>query len=324
MANAWSKIFKDKKSNQDTREESRRPVDSDELMAVPEIQKEKEDEASVQNRGNSFGADKGNKKIKVGKIDIPKVESTPYGSGDPGKKGELPYESKNKREGVFERTTLIGIVLDGTYSFSKIYPRVHMVLKLFMSNMKKTRENCKNVRIKYSLTVLHDTVDIVTFANGTNFTESEDEIKNFLDTMWFFGGSASGKEPLNKAINEQLFVLNTANNASDVKHVIKGLLLFTDSLPDDDNLTPSFTSAAPGAYGDYTNYGLRFADFYSYSSDYMPKMRIIDGNGSLTENGRNTGSYHDIHVLIEQKASDIVQYMDKMVNSHLGQLSMHS
>lgn len=221
-----------------------------------------------------------------------------------------------------ERMVLIGIVLDGTPSFTTIYPKVYYVLEQFLTHLKKIKPDYKNVTIKYAVTVLHNDAEPIMFDNGDFFTESENEVITALTNMEFYGGSIEGPENLREAINEQLFVLNNIPNAEDIQNIARGLLMFTDSLPSDGDMTPDFMSNEPGEYGDYINYGLRFADFYAFSDEFMPMMRIVDRNGKLTENGKNIGSYHDIHALLDKKPEALAEYIEKMVRTHISQVSM--
>lgn len=228
-------------------------------------------------------------------------------------------EPKKEAEKPKIKILRIGVILDATPSFTTVYPKIFDVLVTLLEGMKIAREEYKGVNIQYALTILRDRPESVCFSDETFFTTSEQEVKKILEEMKFYGGSADGYEDLNAAVREQLFVLNSTEDAETVD---KGLLLFTDSLPADDIYMPRFTSREPGKYGAFTNYGLRFARIYANTKEYMPVFRIVDSYGNLVENEKNTQVSGSLAALLEKEPWETAADVQKMINEILNQASI--
>lgn len=241
------------------------------------------------------------------------------GSGGSRRKAGSDRRIQQAETGSAGKRICLEIIIDGTLSFTSVYPKVYYILQQFLQSLAEKKRDYKGVTMAYGLTVIREQPETVRFANGTSFTESEQELLGVLADMEFRGGNPDGLEELNQALNDSLQELN---NTPDAGESYKGLLMLTDSLPADGDTMPDFSSNEPGRYGDYTNYGLRFADFYAYSVDYMPRMRIVDRNGKLTENGRNTCTYHSLQALLEQETEDTVRQVQGMITVILGQASV--
>lgn len=231
----------------------------------------------------------------------------------------VSVEKKNAYVADKNKKIMIGIILDGTLSFTKVYPKVYYVLEQFLHNLILKKREYRGVIVKYGLTIMREDAELVVFSDGTFFTESEEELIDELRNIQFFGGSADGHENLGEAINQQL---HTLNNTPDAQDTYKGIIMFTDSIPKEDETVPEFCSGEPGHYGAYTNYGLRFANFYAYSDDFMPKMRIVDRNGRLVENNRNTTTYNSLNTLLDQDVDKTVEQVQKMISVILSQASV--
>ena len=243
------------------------------------------------------------------RIPIPKVEET--------KVHDTPV-TQNANKILY-----IGIILDGTLSFTKIYAKVYSVLEQFLRELEGEKKFYREITIRYGLTILHDTPETVIFDDGSTFTDSESDVIKELNTLQFYGGSLDGREDLKSAIAKQLLELNMVPGAKDTQNCYKGILLFSDSLPKDD-LTPDFTGRTFEAEGrNWPNYGLRFADFYTYSDEFVPGMRMVNRNGREVENERNMAKYHDIHDLVQQDAEWTSRFVEKMIREIVGQASMN-
>ena len=215
---------------------------------------------------------------------------------------------------------LIGLVLDATYSITKVYPAIYVVLKEFLERMRTKSREYSGITFLYSLTVLHDKPSLLMFSDGP-FTRSSIEIENALRNLEFYGGSEDGREDLNAAVKMQLSALNMYDHAS--KGYVKayhGLLLFTDSMPKDGEERPNFS-------GDVweegiANHGLRFAQFYSYDGEYFPTMRMVDRDGEKSQEQKNFASYGDIKDFLEGGREEAVKQIDGIVKTILDQTSI--
>lgn len=217
----------------------------------------------------------------------------------------------------------MGIIIDGTLSFSKPYPKVYSVLEEFLNHLEAEKWSYKEIELRYGLTVFHDEPIPVVFDDGRKFTGRESDVLKELENLQFYGGSESGRENLKAAIAQQLEELNNVPEAADVKHCYKGILMFTDSLPADGDMHPDFTQETFERNGkEYPNYGLRFAEFYAYNDDFVPAMRMVNRNGREDENEKNTGVYHDIHDLLKQNSETTAAFVERMIRTIAVQASM--
>lgn len=227
-------------------------------------------------------------------------------------------QSKREEDKQNYKILRIGIIMDGTFSFTTVYPKIYYVMEKLLQGLKSAKEEYKGVKIEYALTIFHDEPEVVCFADGNYFTQSESELKAILENMSFYGGSSDGFENLYEAVNQQLYILNDSEEA---KTADKGLIMFTDSLPADD-LMPNFTSGEPGKYGNYTNYGLRFANIYAHTDEFKPKFKIVDGYGNPSTNIRNMGIYSSLKTLLERDTLETVDEVQRIIEKILNQASI--
>lgn len=159
-------------------------------------------------------------------------------------------ESKEKPE---ERETLCSIVIDGSLSFSRLFPQVYYLLE---NEIKKAHDSV----VKYGLTVFHnENFSLQTlFANGDFFTDDIEEFLESLRSIEFFGGSWDGREDFSSPIRQAMECLRSHKG----EDVCKGLMFFSDSLPKEEQIHEEFS-------GDE----LSFALFYIYSNDFFPVMK---------------------------------------------------
>lgn len=215
-----------------------------------------------------------------------------------------------------KKEILIGIVLDGTISFEKVYPKVYYMLSGFLKRMGRARDEYRGVVIRYGLTVLHDVPEEIRFSGGETFTESEKDFLYMLGRIDFFGGSPDGREDLKGALDLALRLLNTYGSESSYR----GLLFFSDSLPPEEDLSPDFYASDQNGY---RNYGLRFADFYTYTGDFTPLIRIVDRYNQPVQNGRNEATYGSMEDLIDGDMDMILEKTEKMMRTIFNQASVN-
>lgn len=211
-----------------------------------------------------------------------------------------------------QRTLLFGIIIDGTLSFSKVYPKVFSALEDFFKHQKLSKNDFKNVIMKYAITIIRgENAENVVFADGSFFTNSEDEVLKYLEKkMSFKGGNASGRENMTEAINKQMQAFMEYPNSQDYRHIYKGLLIFTDSMPEENKLREDFSEKY-----DSEKCGLRFAKVFSYGSKYRPDFYIVDRDGAVPNNGRNNITYYDIreHLLENKDVKNLLKAISESI-----------
>ena len=239
---------------------------------------------------------------------------------------ELDTDWKSIAPRQIEKKTLrIGIVLDCTSSFSTVYPAVYGVLKRFFTRLEQDKDQYRGFQLQYSLTLLHDKPEVFLFdgiAGPSRWSRFEKDVLSALETLEFYGGSDTGRENLNDALKKQLKILSPSH-AEDEENVYKGLLFFTDSLPEDEELNPDLDEEE-FEYDGRTckNPGLRFAEIYSYDGSYRPNLRMVDRNGwADSENGRNEADYYNIHALLDGSTAKIAEDAERLINNIIIQAS---
>lgn len=224
-------------------------------------------------------------------------------------------QQRNTRVAVSKKTILINIVVDGTYSFTKVFPRVYDVIEKFLRKMEKEGKEYPGVIIKYGMTVLHDFAESWKYKNGEYFTENKEEFLINLKKVKFYGGSPGGRENLSDAVDEALRVLNN----SEDENAERGLLFFSDSIPEDNNLQPNFLETDQEGY---LNKGLRFAIFFTYDDTFTPMLKMTDRNGDEVENGKNEAAYHSLNELLSSNRNVLLAEVERIVWDILQQISI--
>lgn len=240
------------------------------------------------------------------------------------KRGVSSYEkdaSGSAGQDAGRTVILTGIILDGTLSFVTVFPAVYYALERFLRKMEGKQREYTSYSFKYGLTILHDKAEAVSFS-GTYFTSRVEEVLEEIRSMKFYGGSGDGREDLRGAINIQLETLNVAFEEEQGR-VFSGLLMFTDALPPENEMSPDFQDGEPGVYGDYTNHGLRFAEFFVHNDeDFTPRMRHVDKRGVPSLNIKNCTRIHSIRELIPDDAEAAPELVGDLVDQILNQTSV--
>ena len=126
---------------------------------------------------------------------------------------ELMKSNKIKdKENAIRKTSnkklILGIVLDATLSFSVVYPQIYYFLEHLLMNLREIRKNYEEIDISYSVVLLHREAEVLKLSKNSSFSEDEEEVIKLLSDITFYGGSKSGTEDLNKALNLQLMTIN--------------------------------------------------------------------------------------------------------------------
>ena len=192
------------------------------------------------------------------------------------------FETKNN---IYNDINLV-FAIDTTFSFSKIFKAVYASLNTVMNLMKNMKAEHPSLRIGYGLTLFGESIEQKKY-NGSYFTNDEYEFLESLKNIVFFGGSSDGKENINEGIE---MAIRTVENYSD-ENTNRGIIVLTDSMPE--NIKPDFR-----VLDNCKNRGLRFAVVYANTNKYIPAFKLIDGEGDITENHKNTGDIMSIENIL--------------------------
>lgn len=229
---------------------------------------------------------------------------------------EKAEESRNARENiVIGKEVLFDIIIDGTYSFTTVFPKIYYILQNLTTMIYNEKLEYEGIGIKYGLTVLHKNAEAQVFKNNEYFTESEQEFLQELRNIEFYGGSENGRENLKEALDTGLRILNNCGE----DNTYRGLLLFSDSLPEEEDLTPDFSQYNQN---EYLNKGLRFAIFYTYKNDFFPKLKIVDGDGNITENVKNEVAFNNLEDLLSLNGNNLIEQIRRMIINIFNQTSI--
>lgn len=231
----------------------------------------------------------------------------------PRRRLQEPVETGQKKDA--RKKVYLDFVIDTTLSFSKVFLPVYYALDYFLKYTEDRKKEFKGVLIQYGLTVFRTDADAVQFSGNRYFTESETELLEELQKITFSGGSPSGRENLAGAVDQALRVLN---NQSD-EEADRGLLLFTDSLPEEGKMRPDFTS--PDQKG-YFNRGVRFAQIYSYDGSFHPMLTAVNADAEPVENGKNTITYNSLDQLIDLDEDAVKEQIRSIVDDILRKSSV--
>lgn len=229
----------------------------------------------------------------------------------PTRNMSVSKKPEKKKEVLFE------IVIDGTLSFTMVYPKVFYILENFLHIAKEVKKEYRGVVFQYGLTVFHEEDDVlwVDFGGEKYFTESETELIEKLSNIEFYGGSETGREDFTSALDQTLRVLNNHGEEQSSR----GILFFSDSIPEKDKLEPDFTEMVQDGY---LNKGLRFAQFYTGTDDFCPKMLMVNGDGNLAGDAKNESSYECLENILRADPNKVSQELKEMVNNILNQTSI--
>lgn len=233
------------------------------------------------------------------------------GKREPERKKEVGYREEKENVRRMEHSHIyLETVLDTTFSFTEVFPAVYEALEACVLAIQKKKRDYPSIVVKYGLTVFHTDIMTVTY-HGDAFTESEEEFLESLRELKFTGGSRYGTEPLlNAAIEAGI----RSMECSSEKPENRGLLVVTDSMPDDDNY--DFRNLS-----DCANRGLRFAAVYANSNSWIPDFRMVDGEGRNTLNVKNRTFVAELKRLFGVEGAEEVR---RMVTEMMYQTSVHS
>lgn len=220
---------------------------------------------------------------------------------------DLSLLEQNRRKSKEKKEVYIDIVMDGTYSFTTIFPSVYRVLEQTVNKISKEAREYAGCTVHYGLTVLHEDGEPVKF-DDEYFTTDPETFMEAVQNIEFRGGSPDGVENINGAIKEALRTL--ANHTEE--YASRGLIILTDSK----SKAPreKYTNLANAKYNN-----LRFVIGYFYDIYFSGIFTIVDGNGEPAENNKNDTSYYSIRELLKNSSE---KEMQEIVNSILRKVSV--
>lgn len=203
-------------------------------------------------------------------------------------------EKKKAEEGP-SQVILIDLVLDNTISM-KIYYKV-LYNKLFdlINGIHKTAKKAGgNVKIRYGITYIRAGEPIAeTDFSDDGFTDNVLVIMEKLKNVTFSGGADNGRENINGAVRLSLEKLRTANTGN----ARCGILLFTDSMPEEEDMAPDFRDLAD----------LRFARcFVNDDRDYLPEFRTVDHDGKTDPRLVNDTKINTLEYFLNEDAQRMI------------------
>lgn len=234
-----------------------------------------------------------------------------------GKSGEQPREPENRGngQGGARKEILVDFVVDGTFSFTKVFPRVYYAIERVIRSFEQAKREYRGVEIRYGLTIFRETAEPCVFSNESEFTADRQEFLQALRGVVFAGGSPDGRENLTSALDTALRSLNNEGG----KSAYRGLLLFSDSLPADKEPEPFFLEEFQSGY---LNRGLRFAVLYTYDDSFVPALKMVDRDGRPTENEKNFVSCNSLQDLLRSNGKEAMEKLQQIVDSMLNQVSV--
>lgn len=208
-------------------------------------------------------------------------ESRDFNSEKERSEKERYIRKQQEKKNIF-----IGLLIDGTLSFSKIFVSIYFALKYMFDEIDDKIGNSAEFKVHYGLTVLHNTPETIQFGNNY-FTTSKEEMLKKIREIEFRGGSLDGHENLQAGIEECL--RNLGENTEEFNS--RGMVFITDSCPVQDTL--DFTELK------VKNNNLRFVlGYHHYSESPMFFFNIIDSAGDNVQIGKNEAAFKDIRELL--------------------------
>lgn len=213
-----------------------------------------------------------------------------------------------------KKEILLDIILDGTYSFTEVFPKVYYMIKSIVEMLDHEAEEYRSFRMKYGLTVLHEQAEPVEFEKNLYFTDQTSLFLEEVRNVEFYGGSMNGRENLTEALDMGLRVLNNAEGSG-----YRGVILFSDSLPEEKDLRKDFSAYNQDGY---INKGLRFAVFYTNTDEFTPSLRMVDRSDNVVENGRNLARFYSLNEILTGDWDTLTGTIKKIVSQTLSQISV--
>lgn len=198
------------------------------------------------------------------------------------------------------------IVLDKTLSMAKNYKRIYEKLEKMIDNMDravKSYQKKGKVGLKWGLTLITEGEPEKIRFGGSCFTAFPNQIKNALKEFQFEGGSENGRENINEALIAAIQALSEESQGEGKC----GLILITDSLPEEDDMEPDFEYLENVKYT-----ALCFAHCFVYDCEaYTPYFNMVDGEGETDVKGIHYLEIRDLDAYLNREADNLTEKLLK-------------
>lgn len=204
---------------------------------------------------------------------------------------------------------VVGIVLDATISFSKVFPKFYYIFKNWIEAFEAPRGRTYN--IGYVLTELHDSASVCSIKNSTVLTK--EQLFAAVRNLAFYGGAEDGREDIGGAIDNTLTAIE--NIPENGKKITYGLMVFSDSMPKEKDLERDFTSMERDKL-------LRFVYVYTYdNTSFWPTF--YSGKGGVPFDQQKCSVKLDkLETLLNSSTEEMKNYIDTRVKLMFDQLSI--
>ncbi|MDD7389429.1 MAG: hypothetical protein PUG60_07200 [Lachnospiraceae bacterium] len=240
--------------------------------------------------------------LQVPHRDVSEILNSMLGTAGKTKVAEKPAPAektapagKREAEAGPSQVILIDLILDNTISM-KIYYKVlyNKLFDLINGIHKAAKKAGGNVKIRYGITYIRAGEPIAeTDFSDDGFTDNVLEIMEKLKNITFSGGADNGRENINGAVRMSLEKLRTA----DTGNTRCGILLFTDSMPEEEDMAPDFRDLAD----------LRFARcFVNDDRDYLPEFRTVDHDGKTDPRLVNDTKINTLEYFLNEDAERMI------------------
>lgn len=238
-----------------------------------------------------------------------------------GRNGTEAAVSVPPRAKVSRKEMFIEFIIDGTFSFSRVFARVYHSIEEILERFGNGKNAYAGMNVYYGLAVLHDDgVELHRFSERAQrmeeqyFTESRTELLAAVRDISFYGGNPDGREDLRSALDAGLYALSLSRT-----NACRGLFLFSDSLPEKEELSPDFLAEDQNggkAIGHYRNKGISFGAIFTYTDEFMPKLRVTNCAGEMLETGSEANEvyYYALSGLCSESRGEIIDRIHRMAD----------
>ena len=214
------------------------------------------------------------------------------------------------------KVILLGLVLDATLSFSAVYAQIYYMIERLVISLQEKSESMKDVEVRYGVTLLRERPESLLLERDQYFTANSREVLRRLADVDFYGGTDEGFEELGQAIRTQQRLMEQ-DASDDNEEIMKDLMLFTDSMPSYGSLIPDYAEPDRSEIENRHACGVSSAYFYTYNGEYMPQMRIADGDGMITESNSGTCIFGSISEVLNKEEKETIAAMEDLADSIL-------
>lgn len=215
---------------------------------------------------------------------------------------------------------LLGIVLDTTLSFAKMYPQIYYFLEHLLMNIESMKIKYDDFETAYSVVLLHDDAEVLKLTGDSSISKEEKDVIKKLAEISFYGGKKDGAEELGSAVQLQFTTMERYCDLMKNRdcNISRELLVLTDSCATEGEKYRDFTKYNGCADGKKSYCGLQQAFIISYKSSYMPMLRMVNEDNRLAENNRNKCIFGDIEDLLKMDEEETLKAAERLAEKITG------